>query len=149
MYLFSLSEPSRDWKLLISSYFIRYVKKAISLRGTEISWNFGDFEKAIVWIPKSKTFILQAREIFGASLVAQLLKNLPAMLETWVGKIPWGRARLHTPVFWPGEFHGLYSQWGHKEWTGLSNFHCTSLEMRGIHLDLLGKICDKLLAWLS
>ena len=20
-----------------------------------------------------------------------------------------------TPVFWPGEFHGLSSQWGHKE----------------------------------
>ena len=20
-----------------------------------------------------------------------------------------------TPVFWPGEFHGLYSQWGRKE----------------------------------
>ena len=23
--------------------------------------------------------------------------------------------RLRTPVFWPGEFHGLYSPWGHKE----------------------------------
>ena len=22
---------------------------------------------------------------------------------------------LPTPVFWPGEFHGLYSLWGHKE----------------------------------
>ena len=21
---------------------------------------------------------------------------------------------LRTPVFWPGEFHGLYSPWGHK-----------------------------------
>ena len=30
----------------------------------------------------------------------------------WVGKIPWGRDRLPNPVFWPGEFHGLYSQWG-------------------------------------
>ena len=29
--------------------------------------------------------------------------------------IPWGRERLPTPVFWPGEFHGLYSPWGHKE----------------------------------
>ena len=27
----------------------------------------------------------------------------------WVGKIPWRRERLPTPVFWPGEFHGLYS----------------------------------------
>ena len=30
-------------------------------------------------------------------------------------KIPWRRARLPTPVFWPGEFHGLYSPWGRKE----------------------------------
>ena len=94
-----------------------------------------------------------------ASLVAQLVKNPPAMQETlvrflggkdplekgqaihssilgllwwlswsrirlqgrrpgfdpWVGKIPWNRDGLPTPVFWPGEFHGLYSLWGHKE----------------------------------
>ena len=51
------------------------------------------------------------------SLVAQLIKNPPTMRETWVrpwvGKIPW--RRLPTPVFWPGEFHGLYSPWGGKE----------------------------------
>ena len=29
--------------------------------------------------------------------------------------IPWRRERLPTPVFWPGEFHRLYSPWGHKE----------------------------------
>ena len=40
------------------------------------------------------------------SLVAQLVKNLPLMWETWVGKIPWRRERLPLPVFWPGEFHG-------------------------------------------
>ena len=50
-----------------------------------------------------------------ASLVDQLVKNLPAMQETWVGKIPWRREKLLTPVFWPGEFHGLYSPWGRKE----------------------------------
>ena len=52
-------------------------------------------------------------------LVAQLVKNPPAMWETWVnpwvGKIPWRRERLPTPVFWPGEFHGLYSPWGCQE----------------------------------
>ena len=46
-----------------------------------------------------------------ASLVAQLVKNLPAMQETWVQSLgredPWRRERLPTPVFWPGEFHGL------------------------------------------
>ena len=80
-----------------------------------------------------------------ASLMAQLVKNLSAMWETWVqslgwedllekgkathssilawrpgfypwvGKIPWRRERLPTPVFWPGEFHGLYSPKGRKE----------------------------------
>ena len=29
--------------------------------------------------------------------------------------IPWKRERLPTPVFWPGEFHGLFSPWGRKE----------------------------------
>ena len=54
------------------------------------------------------------------SLVSQLLKNPSAMQETWVGKIPWRRERLPTPVFLPGEFHGPrspvgYSPWGCKE----------------------------------
>ena len=101
--------------------------------------------------------------IGGASLVAQLVKNPPAMQETpvqflgqedplekdrlptpvilgfpcgsagkesahnagrpgfnpWVGKIPWRRERLPTAVFWPGEFHGLYSPWSRKK----SDFH--------------------------
>ena len=35
--------------------------------------------------------------------------------DPWIGKIPWRRERLPTPVFWPREFHGLYSPWGHKE----------------------------------
>ena len=50
-----------------------------------------------------------------ASLVPQLVEDLPAVRETWVWKIPWRRERVHTPVFWPGEFHELYSPWGHKE----------------------------------
>ena len=51
--------------------------------------------------------------------MAQLVKNLPLCgmpgLDPWVGKIPWIKERLLTPVFWPGEFHGLYSPWGHKQ----------------------------------
>jgi len=37
------------------------------------------------------------------------------VFDPWVGKIPWRREWLPTPVFWPGELHGLYSPWGHKE----------------------------------
>ena len=51
-------------------------------------------------------------------VVAQLVKNLPVMQKTGfnpcVEKIPWRRDWLPTPVFWPGEFHGLYSPWGCK-----------------------------------
>ena len=35
--------------------------------------------------------------------------------STWVGKIPWRRKQLPTPVFWPGDLHGLYSPRGYKE----------------------------------
>ena len=30
-------------------------------------------------------------------------------------KVLWRREWVPTPVFWPGEFHGLYSPWGCKE----------------------------------
>ena len=52
------------------------------------------------------------------NLVAQLVKNLPAIREPWVQSLSWEgpleKEQLPTPVFWPGEFHGL-SPWGHKE----------------------------------
>ena len=45
-----------------------------------------------------------------ASLVAQLVKNPPAMWETWVQSLGWedplGKGKATTLVFWPGEFHG-------------------------------------------
>ena len=31
------------------------------------------------------------------------------------GKSPWRREWLPTPEIWPGELHGLYSPWGHKQ----------------------------------
>ena len=53
-----------------------------------------------------------------------MVKNLPAMQETWfnpwVRKIPWRSEWLPTPVFLPGESHEQrsltgYHPWGHKE----------------------------------
>ena len=63
---------------------------------------------------------------FMTSLVAQMVKRLPTMRETWVqslpwvGKISWRRKWQPTPVFLPGESHGQrslagYSPQGHKE----------------------------------
>ena len=45
----------------------------------------------------------------GVSLVAQLVKNLPAMQETWVWSLVWeGKG-------YPPQYSGLYSPWGCKE----------------------------------
>jgi len=43
--------------------------------------------------------------------------NLPAVQETWVGKIPWRGEWLPNQVYLPKEFHGQvgYSPWGSKE----------------------------------
>ena len=35
--------------------------------------------------------------VFGASLVTQTVKNMPAMRDPWVGKIHWRKEWLHTP----------------------------------------------------
>ena len=53
--------------------------------------------------------------------VAQLVKSLLAMWETWVWKISLRREQLPTPVFWSGEFHGLYTVANSR--IQLSNFH--------------------------
>ena len=41
------------------------------------------------------------------------------MRETWIRSLGWEgprrRERLPTPVFWPGEFYGLYNPLGRKE----------------------------------
>ena len=60
------------------------------------------------------------------------------------GSIPGRRERLPTPVFWPGEFHGLYSPWGHKESDTterlslpLSLFICICFSPRSMHCFLI------------
>ena len=53
------------------------------------------------------------------------------MQETWIQSVGWEdpleKKRLPTPVFWPGEFHGLYNPWGRKELetTELLSLHFT------------------------
>ena len=59
-----------------------------------------------------------------ASLVVQMVKNMPAMWETQVQSLsqedPLEMGMGPTPVFWPEEVHGQrslvgYSPWDHKE----------------------------------
>ena len=64
-----------------------------------------------------------------ASLVAQLVKNPPAMQPAWVRSLdwedPWRRERLPIPVFWPGEFHNCIVHGVTKSQTRLSDFWFT------------------------
>ena len=54
-----------------------------------------------------------------ASLVVQLVKNLPAMPETWVRFLgledPLKKGKVTHSSILAWEFHGLYSLWGRKE----------------------------------
>ena len=59
--------------------------------------------------------ILSVLSIPGCSAGKESACNAGPGFDPWVGKIPWRRERLPTPVFWPGEFHELYSPWGRKE----------------------------------
>ena len=61
---------------------------------------------------------------FKFLLVTQMVKNQLQCrrpgFDPWVGKIPWRRECLPSPVFLPGEFHEQrrlegYSPWGLKE----------------------------------
>ena len=70
--------------------------------------------------------------------MAQRVKCLPAMRETWVqfrvGKIPWRRKEQPTPVLLPGKSHGRrslvgYSPCGLKESDTTERLHFLSLSM--------------------
>ena len=47
--------------------------------------------------------------------MAQLVKNPLSMRETWVQPLGWEDPLEKGKAAWPGESHGLYSPWGHKE----------------------------------
>jgi len=55
--------------------------------------------------------------------------------DPWVGKIPWRREMLPTPVFRPGEFHGPYSLWGCKEPDGGFHFTITYINSTMCYID--------------
>ena len=53
------------------------------------------------------------------SLVTQMVKNLPAMQETWVWSLVWEKSpegKSPTPVFLPEEFQGQKSLEGYSPW---------------------------------
>ena len=84
-----------------------------------------------------------------ASLIAQLVKNQPAMIsqfDSWVGKIPWRRERLPTPVFWPGEseLDTTESFCGFNPWTYCANYlaQCWPFRLAVMHFVHLQNLND-------
>ena len=107
------------WALLIA----QLVKTLPAMQETPV-WFLG--REDLLW--EGLGYPLQYSRAF---LVAQLVENLPEMWETWVWPLGWEdpleKGKDITPVFWPGEFHGLHSPWGRKEsdmteWLSLSFF---------------------------
>jgi hypothetical protein len=73
---------------------------------------------SLIWVFSNGVSVL------WASLVAQMVKNLPTMQATgfnsWIRKIPWRRKWQPTPVVLSGEAHGQrslmsYCPQGHKK----------------------------------
>ena len=84
-----------------------------------------------------------------ASLVAQLVKNSPAMWEAWVQSLGWKdplekEGKIPTPVLLPGKFHGQRSlvgpsPWGRKESATSERLHCPSMPGDQVQLFFLGR----------
>ena len=89
-----------------------------SSAGKESACNAGD-PSLIAWVRKvcwrrdrlpTPVFLGFAGDSYGR---VHLQCRRPGF-DPWVGKIC-RREQLPSPVFWPGEFHGLYSPWRCKE----------------------------------
>ena len=59
-------------------------------------------------------------DLAAASAVAQMVKRLSAIQETWVRSLgwedPWRRKWQPTSVFFPGKSHGLHTLVGYRPW---------------------------------
>ena len=81
--------------------------------------------------------------VVWASLVAQMVKNLPAMQETPVQspgqKDPWRRKWQPTPVFLPGKSHRQSSLVGYSPWVWKESDAVLFRKLHSIFNNLWGK----------
>ena len=123
---FSLSFASPPFPFDSYNRFLQSGATFISWKGTrelfrELRWHVPGYPaepraagpKASASAMSISCEMVGLRWLTQASLVAQMIKNLPAMWETqvwsWVGKFPWRREWQPTSVLLPGEFHGQRS----------------------------------------
>ena len=91
--------------------------------GEESTCNAGDPGSISGWGRYPGEGIDYPLQYSWASLVAQLVKNTPAVWETWVWFLDWEdplEEGVATHSIWSGDSHGQrslasYSPWGHKD----------------------------------
>ena len=88
---------------------------------------------------------------YFSSLVAQMVKNLPAMQETQIPslgqKIPWSRKWQPTPVFLPDGLQSMGSQTARHDWATNTHTH-THIHTKKNEV-CLGEICVVYRLWLQ
>ena len=86
--------------------------------------------------PSKAGYFLTRFRVLGFQ-VAQLVTNSPAMRETGVrslsGEEPLEKAKAPTPVFWPGEPHGLHRPWGQRVGRAGATFTLTTADHYQLH----------------
>ena len=80
----------------------------------------------------------------GMGLLGRLeKKSLEDYAGPWVGKMPWRREQLPTPVLGPGELHGLYGLWGRRQLDTPGCPHVYELMAGGVEAALLSRGQDR------
>ena len=110
-----------------------------SSAGKEFTCNAGDpqcrFDSGVGRSPREG--IGYPLQYSWASLVVQLMKNPPAMQETWVGSLGWEDSPGEGNGY-PLQYFGLENSMGYtvhgvtKSWTRLSDFHFSVQSVGGL-----------------
>ena len=98
------------------------IPKFCHLPGPCLGGSWDSFEFATRFPGEGIDYPLQYSWAFLWLTGKECLQRRRPRFDPWVGKIPWRREQLFTPVFWPGEFLGLYIHGVTKSQTRLSHF---------------------------
>ena len=85
----------------------------------------------------------------GKESACQYRRCKRCRFDPWVGKIPWRRNWQHTPIAFPGKFHGQRSWWASvhgaaKSWTRVSTAHSVLHSTLPLLLMLFTQSCPTL-----